>query len=170
MSRKKPDPAPLGEADTATVNPADATSITAASVPPAPDLEGAPAGPLSGNTPQEQTAEGGTGDPAGPVTDAMIAEGIAAVGPQQEEVASYLEEKRAEMRGEFPLLAKAIDAWLSNHDVPPVAVRIASARDGFRRAGMAHSREAVDHPVSAFADPAQLEALLAEPTLVVTFI
>lgn len=166
MSRKKPDPAPLGEADTATVNPADAASITAAPVPPA----AAPAGPLSGDTPQEQTAEGGTGNPAGPATDAMIAEGIAAVGPQQEEVASYLEEKRAEMRGEFPLLAKAIDAWLSNHDEPPVAVRIASARDGFRRAGMAHSREAVDHPVSAFADPAQLEALLAEPTLVVTFI
>jgi len=46
------------------------------------------------------------------------------------------------------------------------AVRIISAVDGFRRAEMAHRKEATDHPEGTFTEE-QLEALEAEPNLIV---
>jgi len=47
----------------------------------------------------------------------------------------------------------------------PVMIRITAKRDGFRRAGMAHYGT-LDHKEGTFTD-AQLEALYAEPMLVV---
>lgn len=46
-------------------------------------------------------------------------------------------------------------------------IRIAARRDGFRRAGIAHSAASTDHPAERFT-PAQVEQLLAEPQLIVT--
>ena len=71
--------------------------------------------------------------------------------------------------------AGTADAWIP---LQPVAaqlpdggllsgsVRIAAKREGFRRAGMAHSVEPVVHPPGVF-DEGQIAALLAEPNLIV---
>ena len=53
---------------------------------------------------------------------------------------------------------------MSEHDTP--AVRVASRRDGFRRAGMAHPLGPVEHPAGTFS-PEQLEALMRDPMLIV---
>lgn len=45
-------------------------------------------------------------------------------------------------------------------------LRITAKLDGFRRAGIAHSSSAVDHPISTFSEE-QIEALKGEPNLVV---
>jgi hypothetical protein len=45
-------------------------------------------------------------------------------------------------------------------------LRITAKRNGFRRAGIAHSDAPTDHPVSHF-KPAQIEQLKDEPMLVV---
>lgn len=45
-------------------------------------------------------------------------------------------------------------------------VRIASRREGFRRAGLAHPAQPVEHPADSFT-PDQLAALKAEPMLMV---
>jgi len=76
----------------------------------------------------------------------------------------------ADPAAEFPLLARAAQEWMATHSTSPTHVRIVASLDGFRRAGIAHSRAPVDHPVEAFDGPAALEALLAEPNLTVTFI
>lgn len=47
-----------------------------------------------------------------------------------------------------------------------MTVRISAKRDGFRRCGIAHSAEPVDHPDDRFS-AAELERLQAEPMLVV---
>ena len=52
---------------------------------------------------------------------------------------------------------------------PARIVRIRSKREGFRRCGFAHSKQAIDHPAGRFS-PNQLERLLAEPMLIVEFI
>lgn len=76
-----------------------------------------------------------------------------------------------EMRKTFPLASAAIDAWRIRHpDAWPQAVRITSSVDGFRRAGMAHPKGAIEHAGSAIFDPARLEQLLAEPKLTVEFV
>lgn len=48
-------------------------------------------------------------------------------------------------------------------------IRIIAAKDGFRRAGVAHSKAATDHKEDAFTEE-QLEALQAEPMLTVQII
>ena len=46
------------------------------------------------------------------------------------------------------------------------ALRISSKKDGFRRAGLTHPAEAVDHPLESL-EPWQVKALQNEPLLVV---
>lgn len=48
----------------------------------------------------------------------------------------------------------------------PKVYRITSTIPGFRRAGLSHPARAVDHPADSLT-PEQLDALLAEPRLVV---
>jgi hypothetical protein len=48
----------------------------------------------------------------------------------------------------------------------PKVYRITSKKDGFRRAGLSHPARAVDHPADSLT-PEQLDALMAEPRLVV---
>lgn len=71
--------------------------------------------------------------------------------------------------------AGTADAWIPLQPVAaqlpdggllPGSVRIAAKREGFRRAGMAHSVEPVVHPPGVF-DEGQIAALLAEPNLIV---
>lgn len=45
-------------------------------------------------------------------------------------------------------------------------IRITAKRPGFRRAGLGHPDQPIDHPVDRF-DAAQLAALKAEPGLIV---
>lgn len=45
-------------------------------------------------------------------------------------------------------------------------IRISSKREGFRRCGIAHSKEPTEYPDDRFT-PAELKALKAEPMLVV---
>ncbi|WP_334128275.1 HI1506-related protein [Sneathiella sp.] len=49
------------------------------------------------------------------------------------------------------------------------ALIIRAVKDGFRRCGMAHPNEDVEHPAGTFTE-AQLAALMAEPGLMVTVI
>ena len=51
----------------------------------------------------------------------------------------------------------------------PNTIKITAAQDGFRRAGVAHSKAATDHKEDAFTEE-QLEALQAEPMLTVQVI
>lgn len=77
----------------------------------------------------------------------------------------------AEFRERFPMFSAALDAWKADHqDDLPTGVRIKSSVDGFRRAGIVHSKAPVEHPIEAFTGPDQLEALFAEPALLVELI
>lgn len=107
----------------------------------------------STDTPSEDR-EGGAGNPAGPAA-----------------TSTFLAEMEAKFREACPHLAAAIDAWeAAGKEGRPVAVRIAAKRDGFRRAGMAHSKAPAEHPIETFREPEQLEQLLGEPNLVVELI
>lgn len=61
-------------------------------------------------------------------------------------------------------MAKATTAETKNQ--PVKMLRITAKKDGFRRAGIAHSDKETDHEASKFTDE-QIEQLKAEPMLVV---
>ncbi|TIY11024.1 MAG: hypothetical protein E5V16_08140 [Mesorhizobium sp.] len=75
-----------------------------------------------------------------------------------------------EFQAKFPRLSAAIEAWKTSSYETPVGLRIRSKIDGFRRAGVAHSKAPVEHPLDRWPQPEQLEALFAEPNLVVEVI
>lgn len=54
-------------------------------------------------------------------------------------------------------------------DSPPAAIKVTSAVEGFRRAGMRHSAEPQEYALDHF-DPEQLEIMLGEPALTVELI
>ncbi|HEV2501611.1 MAG TPA: HI1506-related protein [Mesorhizobium sp.] len=126
------------------------------------------------NTPESD--QGGAGNAAGPAgapsTEELIAAGAETSRRQLAEVRETLAKGRDEFKAMFPHLAAAIDAWEDSDTAPlaPTALRIVAKVDGFRRAGVAHSKAGVDHPLEAFPSPIQLEQLFSEPNLVVTFI
>ena len=118
--------------------------------------------------------QSGAGNAAGPAgaqtTEELIAAGAEASRRQMAEVRELLTEDRDAFRAAFPNLSAAIDAW-EDGDLPsPTAVRIVSKVEGFRRAGVAHSKAGVDHPLDVFQSPVQLEQLFAEPNLIVSFL
>ncbi|ESY42054.1 hypothetical protein X747_14860 [Mesorhizobium sp. LNJC384A00] len=77
----------------------------------------------------------------------------------------------AEFRSRFPRMSAALNAWKAEHgDELPSGLRIRSKLDGFRRAGIPHSKAPVEHQLGAFKGPEQLEAIFAEPNLVVELI
>lgn len=141
--------------------------------------------------PPESAAQGGSGDPAAP---AGLAEAAAAGGdgglaaPAFDEMMGHLAFKREETFSDippiihfnadhvadewvakYPRLFAASEAWKAAHpDTRPSVIRISAKVEGFRRAGMAHSKAPVDHPLGTF-DPDQLEQLLGEPNLKVEF-
>lgn len=126
------------------------------------------------NTPESD--QGGAGNLAGPAgtpsTEELIAAGAETSRRQLAEVREVLAKDRDEFKTMFPNLWAAIVAWEDGDNArrAPTALRIVAKIDGFRRAGVTHSKAGVDHPLDAFPSPVQLEQLFAEPNLVVTFV
>ncbi|MFH1796271.1 MAG: HI1506-related protein [Pseudomonadota bacterium] len=76
----------------------------------------------------------------------------------------------AEALAKYPLFFAASEAWKAAHPgTLPTLIRIASKVEGFRRAGMAHSKAPADHSIFDF-DPDRIEMLLGEPNLKVEFV
>lgn len=123
----------------------------------APAASEVPQGTLSTHNPPSEAADGG-GNPATPA-ELPVHDGWLAL--------EELERDEAERR--YPLTIAALQAWgesagsTAELEAGPT-VRIAAKRDGFRRAGVPHSREPVDHPAARWT-PEQLETLLADPHL-----
>ncbi|MER9211574.1 HI1506-related protein [Mesorhizobium sp. M0663] len=141
------------------VNASPAAGAAPAAAPPAAPSLGAATGTNStDDTPpsNDQGGAGNTADSAGSLT--VNASAI------------WLDGGEAEFRARFPCLSTAIDAWEASGATAPTAVRIRSKTDGFRRAGIAHSKTPVEHQLDGFRSPEPLEALFAEPNLVVEFI
>ncbi|TIW26164.1 MAG: hypothetical protein E5V63_14810 [Mesorhizobium sp.] len=130
----------------------------AAPVSDAPS-SGAATGTNSTDDPPESD-QGGAGNAAGSAgsADALF-----------EIPADHLDAE-AEFRAKFPFLSAAFEAWHVEHEDTPSGLRIKSKVEGFRRAGMVHTREPAEYPAEAFSGPEQLEALLAEPNLTVELI
>ena len=68
------------------------------------------------------------------------------------------------LRAICPLLIAALDEWGTETETLPTSLIISSKREGFRRAGIAHTRAEVSHEIGAFTLD-QIEQLLAEPVL-----
>lgn len=120
-----------------------------------PNVGAQPGSPhISADTPSLKTADGGSGGPAAPAADFSAWRGDVGMD---------------EARKRWPLTIAAITAW-DDGNVGPAdrepLLRIAARREGFRRAGIAHSKAPTEHPISSFT-PDQVEQLLAEPNLVV---
>ncbi|RWN30128.1 MAG: hypothetical protein EOR97_17295 [Mesorhizobium sp.] len=151
---------------------------------------GAATGTNSTNEPPQSDDQGGAGDPAGsagsltledvvnrpsmagfakPTLDELIAVGDPLEGLKVEKRLGTAED---EFRAKYPRMFVALEAWRAEHgdDDLPRGLRIRSKIDGFRRAGIAHSKAPVEHQLGAFKGPEQLEALFAEPNLVVELI
>ncbi|MER9545612.1 HI1506-related protein [Mesorhizobium sp. M0437] len=142
------------------VNASPAAGAAPAAAPPAAPSLGAATGTIS-SIPPESVDQGGAGNTAGSAESLTL-----------EDLDKRLGTAEDEFRSKFPRLAAAIDAWQAANaegDVP-TGVRIRSKVDGFRRAGIAHSKAPVEHAMEAFKGPEQLEALFAEPNLVVELI
>ncbi|MER9623237.1 HI1506-related protein [Mesorhizobium sp. M0222] len=118
------------------------------------------------NTSSESNDQGGAGDTAGSAGSLKLDDALDALG----NTGAHLDTE-AEFRARFPRMSAELDAWKSeNGDEVPSGVRIRSKVDGFRRAGIAHPKVPVEHQLSAFTGPEQIEALFAEPNLVVELI
>lgn len=96
--------------------------------------------------------------------------------PAQPPVAALDEAMKADQaafREAFPQLAAAIDAWTEKSPgTQPAAIRVSARVEGFRRAGIEHSKAPVDHQLDLVdgLKPEQLEQLFAEPNLVVQLV
>ena len=79
----------------------------------------------------------------------------------------YASMTREDFERDFPLSHALLSSFteIRSMENPPL-VRVTSKRDGFRRAGIAHSSRPVDYHPSQLS-PEQLEAILAEPLLTV---
>ncbi|WP_085025588.1 hypothetical protein [Ensifer aridi] len=71
-----------------------------------------------------------------------------------------------EFQKRFPRTFAALSKLEDEGADPRKAVlRVSAKAAGFRRGGISHPAEQTDRPLSDFRDPAQLEAILAEPAL-----
>ncbi|MER8765829.1 HI1506-related protein [Mesorhizobium sp. M0968] len=164
------------------VNASPAADVALEVAPAAPSL-GAATGTISPDNPPESEGQGGAGNGAGsaePLPQFLANDEFNGPGGDPDEMDygtlkdldTRLGTAENEFRSKFPRMAAAIDAWQAANadgDVPS-GVRIRSKLDGFRRAGIAHSKAPVEHAMEAFKGPEQLEALFAEPNLVVELI
>lgn len=154
--------------------------------PDAP-LPGAATGTISTNEPPQSDNQSGAGDTAGSAGSLTLegldkrvgdaeAEFRSAESLTLEDLDKRVSAAEAEFRSRCPHLAAAFYAWDAAAG-DPVGVRVRSKTEGFRRAGIAHSKTPVDHPLEAFSrregqrvDRDLLEALFAEPNLIVELI
>lgn len=95
---------------------------------------------------------------------------VADAAPEMLQAPEVILAERDKIRAEYPLLAVAFEAYLADHGGSPTGLRITSKVDGFRRAGIAHPKATVDHPMEAFPTPHLIEQLLGERNLVVELI
>lgn len=124
------------------------------------NVDSGKADPLtSTNEPPESVDQGGAGNGAGSAGSLTLEDLDKRIGTAEDE-----------FRAKFPHLAAAMDAWQAISDQAPDGVRIASKVEGFRRAGIRHSKQAIEHLIEDFKGPEQLEALFAEPNLIVELI
>lgn len=152
--------APAGATDAVSAVPAtiegpeggqpEIAAVETGAVASAPDLN-------STDTPPSEDRQGGAGDSgAGPAEAHPVADAWMAFAGLGNDAA----------RSAFPRLFGVLNERRS----PFEAVRVKAMRQGgFRRAGIAHPAEAVDHPAETLT-PAQLEQLLAEPLLSVELV
>lgn len=158
-------PSTVEKAD-ATVQPSDAGASPSSSDAP---QSGATAGNQSSNDSAEHSVESGAGNTAGPAAGAEVLDAIRKGDLHRAD--SILTALEDEFRSKFPSLSAAVDAWTAeNGNAQPSAVRIKSKVDGFRRAGVAHPKAEVDHPIGTFTTPEVMEALLSEPNLTVKLV
>lgn len=174
VSTANPNPKAAADASGISAGTGEAAPVTAA--PPA----SSPAGTLSTDNPPRAMTEGGAGhSPAGPAggdidLDQLLAGGVAglaALGPNAlDQLGKNLDTVEADFRKRFPKWSAAVDAWTAHNEETPSGLRITSKHEGFRRAGIAHSKRATEHPIETFSGPEQMEALFAEPNLTVELI
>lgn len=126
------------------VNASPAADVALVVAPAAPSL-GAAAGTISSDAPSESDDQGGAGNMAG-----------SAEAPTLDE-----------FQARFPRLSAAFEAWKASSYDLPVGLRIKSKIEGFRRAGVAHSKAPIEHALDRWPQPEQLEALFAEPNLTI---
>ncbi|WP_421460635.1 HI1506-related protein [Agrobacterium tumefaciens] len=82
----------------------------------------------------------------------------------------YASMDREQFERDFPLSFALLSSFTEQFSMEyPPLVRITSKRDGFRRAGIAHSSKPVDYRPAELS-PEQLEVILAEPLLTVEVI
>ena len=155
--------APIAPAPVAAAEVAGAESGAQVAAPEEPSVESAAEGPIFADTPAEQP-QGGSGDQA-------VREPTAAELEQTEQFEKQMADAQAAFRKQFPHFGAAVDKFVAaNPDVVPVALRVKSKPDHFRRAGIAFSRQPVDLPIDQLSGLVQIEALLSEPNLVVEII
>lgn len=129
---------------------------------------GAATGTNSTDDPPEQQTDGGAGNAAGSAGSGEF--DVDALFDQLQPVADR-PTAEAEFRAQFPHFSAALDAWKEEHgDQVCSGLRIRAKKDGFRRAGIAHSKAPVEHRGEAFRTTEQIESLFAEPNLVVELI
>lgn len=174
MAKKVSEAEAAKAAEATAADQADAAAVTSGegSGLPASDAQqsGAAAGTNSTDTTQSEAEHGGGGDIDAASAEAIIAAGREASAEQLGAVSDYLDREKQKFSVAYPHFAKAIDAWQATGAPLPKGVRIVSSVEGFRRGGIAHGRQPADYPLDAFGGPEVLEALFAEPRLVVTFI
>jgi hypothetical protein len=133
--------------------------------PDAPAL-GAASETLSTDTPPSDD-QGGAGNAAGSAGSVVLDDALGTLDARGEHL-----DAEAEFRAKFPCMSAAFDAWKASNadgDVP-TGIRVRSKIDDFRRAGIAHCKAPVEHRMEAFKGLEPMEALFAEPNLVVELI
>ena len=123
------------------------------------------------HTPESEDRGGGGGNAAAPAGE-QSSEGNGEAGagkPKQTgltvDLPSWANKLAAEnVRNTCPLLVAALEAWGAENETLPNSLIISSKREGFRRAGIAHTRAEVSHEIGVFTLD-QIEQLLAEPVL-----
>ncbi|CAN7167399.1 HI1506-related protein [Mesorhizobium amorphae] len=146
-------PTPAAGLDAAGRSSEPAASLAGPDAP----LPGAATGTNSTDNPPSEDRQGGAGNAAGSAESLLEASAIWLDG-------------ETEFRARFPRLSTAIEGWQGSGAPVPTAIRIRSKIEGFRRAGIAHSKTPVEHQLGAFLKPEHLEALFAEPNLTVELI
>ena len=140
---------------------------TGASV--AGEISGGEVSGLNVNTPSKSAADGGAGElGAGSLGGQAAGEFIDRLSLDQ--IHDALTAEQLAFRKAYPNFSAAIDAWMEKGGGEPAGLRVIAKRDGFRRAGVAHTKAPAEHPFEAFPSPELLEALFSEPMLKVELV
>lgn len=120
---------------------------------------------LAINTPESEAANGEAGNSAS-LSTALSGDERRASAVSANVHPDWAGTNEDEMRTRFPLTVAMMEGH--SKETPPV-LRVTSKRAGFWRGGISHPAAATDHPALSLS-PAQAEAILGEPMLVVEII